>query len=164
MSATLNNLLHAVEQLCSDVESSTSGLRGAHKNAVARVRTCMQAAERIESELLKRSGEVAQGLRTRIKQLKSELETANRFLEAERNNHKVSIMEWQKDEAALQELRQRVEPWVEWCEPFGPNNEPVYMRVRKSVAIARMKQVHPELSDERALDEFLVVNWATIQR
>ena len=51
--------------------------------------------------------------------------------------------------------------WIEWIEPFGPNNEPVYMRVTPETAIAVMKKAHPELTDEQALDEFIVVNWAS---
>ena len=54
----------------------------------------------------------------------------------------------------------RPQKWIEWIEPFGPNNEPVYMRVTEQTAIAVMKKAHPELTDEQALDEFIVVNWA----
>ena len=50
--------------------------------------------------------------------------------------------------------------WIEWVEPFGPNNEPVYMRVEESTAIAVMKKMHPELADQEALEDFIVVHWA----
>lgn len=53
--------------------------------------------------------------------------------------------------------------WVEWIEPFGVHDEPVYMRVEAKVAAAKMQQVHPELTEEQALDEFIVVNWATVK-
>ena len=52
--------------------------------------------------------------------------------------------------------------WVEWIEPFGPNNEPVYLSVPATTAIAVMKHVHGYTSNEEALEEFIVVNWATI--
>ena len=51
--------------------------------------------------------------------------------------------------------------WVEWIEPFGPNNEPVYLRVPESTAIAQVKHVYGEMSDEDALEEFMVVKWAS---
>ena len=51
--------------------------------------------------------------------------------------------------------------WIEWIELYGPNNEPVFMRVKDTTAIAAMKEAHPELTDEEALEEFTVVNWAT---
>jgi hypothetical protein len=50
--------------------------------------------------------------------------------------------------------------WVEWIEPFGPNNEPVYLRVEASTAIAVMKEIHPELTDDHALESFIVMHWA----
>lgn len=50
--------------------------------------------------------------------------------------------------------------WVEWIEPFGPDNEPVYMRVPETTAIAIMKQQHPYATDADALDDFIVVHWA----
>jgi hypothetical protein len=61
--------------------------------------------------------------------------------------------------------------WVEWIEPFGVNNEPVYMRVLPEVAIAVQKKCVEQSnlknnrqfsysSDEQALDDFMVVNWA----
>ena len=59
------------------------------------------------------------------------------------------------------------ERWIEWIEPFGPNNEPVYMRVPASTAIAVAKKnwntpghVYYE-NDQDALDDFMVVNWAS---
>jgi len=59
--------------------------------------------------------------------------------------------------------------WVEWIEPFGPNNEPVYCRVRPDVAISTAK--HAALSadskyeykrDQDAFEDFVVVHWARI--
>jgi hypothetical protein len=57
--------------------------------------------------------------------------------------------------------------WIEWIEPFGPNNEPVYCRVPTSTAIAvakyiAAKQGHMYESDQDALDDFIIVHWATI--
>lgn len=54
--------------------------------------------------------------------------------------------------------------WIEWAEPWGLKDEPVFMRVRPEVAIAKMKASFPErnYSDEGALDEFIVVNWAQV--
>jgi hypothetical protein len=58
------------------------------------------------------------------------------------------------------------ECWIEWVEPFGPNNEPVYMRVSESTAIAAIKAVaakrgHVYADDNDALEDFIAVNWAT---
>lgn len=58
--------------------------------------------------------------------------------------------------------------WVEWVEPFGVNNEPVYLRVKAEVAIARQRDtafkargyVYP--TDEMALEDFITVHWATL--
>lgn len=81
---------------------------------------------------------------------------------------KKTMRAFEKSVSQNRELLMRIstneptERWVEWCEPFGPNNEPVYMHTKQSVVIAKMKQAHPELTDEQALDEFLVVNWATL--
>ena len=54
--------------------------------------------------------------------------------------------------------------WLEWVEPFGPNNEPVFMRVPYATAIARSKanasaNGHTYDNDEQALDDFRAVNW-----
>lgn len=58
--------------------------------------------------------------------------------------------------------------WIEWVEPFGPNNEPVFFRVPPETAIAvqkaTAKQANPDFvypSDQAALDDFIVVHWAT---
>jgi hypothetical protein len=58
------------------------------------------------------------------------------------------------------------ERWIEWVEPFGPNNEPVYMRVPESTAItvskaAAAKSGHVYANDTDALDDFIAVNCAT---
>jgi hypothetical protein len=53
--------------------------------------------------------------------------------------------------------------WVEWVEPFGPNNEPVYMRVADKTAIAVMKSLHKYESDEKAFEDFVTVHWASVR-
>jgi len=59
--------------------------------------------------------------------------------------------------------------WVEWTEPFGPNNEPVYLRVSRETAIvvaratALTTETHVYESDEKALEEFIIARWATIR-
>jgi hypothetical protein len=57
--------------------------------------------------------------------------------------------------------------WVEWVEPFGPNSEPVYCRVTKETAVATQKHSANDAkpgfiyeSDERALEDFMTVQWA----
>ena len=56
--------------------------------------------------------------------------------------------------------------WIEWIEPFGPNNEPVYCRVTAKTAIVTQKFSSSAkdgfvyASDEDALDDFMVVHWA----
>jgi hypothetical protein len=50
--------------------------------------------------------------------------------------------------------------WVEWIEPFGPNNEPVYCRVTRETAIATQRRIHEYASDQDALDDFVTVHWA----
>ena len=62
--------------------------------------------------------------------------------------------------------QQSTEKWVEWIEPFGPNNEPVYMRVPKSTAIAQAKAAAhqaglDDLTDEQLFENFKVVHWAS---
>jgi hypothetical protein len=57
--------------------------------------------------------------------------------------------------------------WVEWIEPFGPNNEPVYCRVEASTAIAVRKELaaklnHVYVNDEDALLDFIAVHWADV--
>lgn len=64
------------------------------------------------------------------------------------------------------------ERWVEWIEPFGPNNEPVYLSVPESTAISRAKanwaKYHPDkppyATDEDALDDFMIIQWATFRK
>jgi len=58
-----------------------------------------------------------------------------------------------------------LERWITWVEPFGPNNEPVYMFVPESTAIAVSKDFakrsnHTYTSDEEALSNFMDVHWA----
>jgi hypothetical protein len=51
--------------------------------------------------------------------------------------------------------------WIEWVEPYDESNDPVYLRIAATTAIAAMKRMHPYASDQDALEEFIVVNWAT---
>jgi len=58
------------------------------------------------------------------------------------------------------------ERWVEWIEPFGPNNEPVHCRVPESTAIAAAKHaasihLHEYANDAEALTDFMTVHWAS---
>ena len=59
--------------------------------------------------------------------------------------------------------------WVEWIEPFGPNNEPVYMSCPASTAIAVQKEGARKTkgfqyeTDMEALADFVAVNWATLK-
>ena len=55
--------------------------------------------------------------------------------------------------------------WVEWVVLFSKysGSDAVYMRVSKETAIKFMQAVHPDLSPERALEEFIVVNWASLR-
>lgn len=59
------------------------------------------------------------------------------------------------------------EQMVEWVEPFGPNDEPAFIRIARSTAIAQQK--HSALlggyvynNDEEALIDFIVVHWASV--
>lgn len=57
--------------------------------------------------------------------------------------------------------------WIEWVEPFE-DNDPVYMRVSRETAIKRQVRLgktlgKPYLSEKDALDDFIVVNWASIR-
>jgi hypothetical protein len=52
------------------------------------------------------------------------------------------------------------ERWIEWIEPFGPSNEPVYCRVPPATAIASQRRVADYPTDERALEDFMTVHWA----
>ncbi len=58
------------------------------------------------------------------------------------------------------------ERWLTWVEPFGPNNEPVYMFVPESTAVSLEKKVAWESkgyrykTDKDALEDFMAVNWA----
>ena len=58
------------------------------------------------------------------------------------------------------------ERWVEWVEPFGPNFEPVYMKTLASTAVMVQKKTaafhgHIYDTDEQALEDFMIVNWAS---
>ena len=58
------------------------------------------------------------------------------------------------------------ERWIEWIEPFGPSNEPVYCRIPVSTAVAHSKWCAAKISkytypnDEEALVDFMLVHWA----
>lgn len=70
----------------------------------------------------------------------------------------------EKEVQAVKENNSTVR-WVEWIEPFGPNNQPVYMAVPADTAIADAKYVaslhqHTYKNDEDALSDFMVVHWA----
>ena len=51
--------------------------------------------------------------------------------------------------------------WLTWIEPWGPNQEPIYCFAPATTCVAWAKKYHPERTDEGALDDFMVVNWAT---
>ena len=59
------------------------------------------------------------------------------------------------------------ERWIDWIEPFGPENQPVYMRVPESTAVAVSKTIaaskgHTSANDQQALDDFVTVHWAKV--
>jgi hypothetical protein len=53
---------------------------------------------------------------------------------------------------------------VEWVEPFGVKNSALKSRCTARDALEMMRSVHPGLyeTDERALDDFVVVHWANV--
>lgn len=55
--------------------------------------------------------------------------------------------------------------WIEWAEPFGPNDGTMYCRVSAETAIATIKAfaaAHKYIytNDQTALEEFMAVHWA----
>ncbi len=58
------------------------------------------------------------------------------------------------------------ERWLTWVKPFGPDNEPVYMFVSESTAVAVQKKTawdskgHLYANDDIALEDFIAVKWA----
>lgn len=56
---------------------------------------------------------------------------------------------------------------IEWIEPFGPSNEPVFCRVLPETAIAYQRRNALQAknyeyeSDEAALEDFMIVHWAS---
>lgn len=59
------------------------------------------------------------------------------------------------------------EVWIEWVEPFGPNNEPVYCQIPRSTAILVQKKIaadkgKPYAHDEDAFQDFVTVHWANV--
>jgi len=58
--------------------------------------------------------------------------------------------------------------WIEWCEPFGPNSEPVYCRVSEQTAIAAMKASAKKTgfeykTDGDALLDFITIHYAEVK-
>lgn len=56
------------------------------------------------------------------------------------------------------------ERWVTWVEPWGPNQEAIYCCAPASACIAWYQKYHKDLTDEQALDDFMVVNWASFTK
>ena len=59
------------------------------------------------------------------------------------------------------------ERWIDWIEPFGPENQPVYMCVPESTATVVSKTIaaskgHTYANDQQALDDFVTVHWASV--
>jgi hypothetical protein len=59
------------------------------------------------------------------------------------------------------------EEYIEWIEPFGPNNEPVFCRVPVATAIATQRHIaltspkqYEYPTDQAALEDFIVCHWA----
>ena len=58
------------------------------------------------------------------------------------------------------------EQMIEWIEPYGPDNEPVYMRLPRSTVIALQRSSAMKHSDyayetdDKAVEDFMVVHWA----
>lgn len=50
--------------------------------------------------------------------------------------------------------------WIEWVEPYGPNSEPVYMRVSVKTAVSYQRMKYLYDTDDEALADFMAVNWA----
>jgi hypothetical protein len=52
-------------------------------------------------------------------------------------------------------------PFIEWVEPLGSGSEPVYMRARRSDIATVRRRLEPRYeSDERAVEDFMVIYWA----
>jgi hypothetical protein len=59
----------------------------------------------------------------------------------------------------------KTKKWIEWVEPYGPNSEPVFLRVSEKTAIAVQKYKESQngytyKNDKQALDDFIICNWA----
>lgn len=51
--------------------------------------------------------------------------------------------------------------WIEWIEPFGSGNEAAIVRMLPSDVAAVQRRQEPRYeTDERAIDDFMVVHWA----
>jgi hypothetical protein len=59
--------------------------------------------------------------------------------------------------------------WVEWDEPYGPEDVHMICRVKADEIIKHMKNLqeykkdhpnYPYKSDQEALDDFVVIHWA----
>lgn len=52
--------------------------------------------------------------------------------------------------------------YIEWIEPFSDGNEPVICRMRvEDVASVQRRREPRYVSDEQAIDDFVVTHWAT---
>lgn len=57
----------------------------------------------------------------------------------------------------------KLEQYVEWVEPLDQSSVPVTLRAKASDVIASQRKREPRYtSDQQALDDFIVVNWATL--
>jgi hypothetical protein len=55
------------------------------------------------------------------------------------------------------------EKWYEWVEPVSEAAHPLYMHAPARTCMALFREAHPgrEITDELALDNFIVIYWAT---
>lgn len=87
--------------------------------------------------------------------------TADALRTEQEHNDKVRLTEQYAAAQAVPNKR-----WVEWVEPYGPNNAPVYKRVEDSTAIAIIQSIAAEkgmtMTDEDAFEDFVTVHWGTI--
>jgi hypothetical protein len=61
----------------------------------------------------------------------------------------------------LPRAKKSPDDWIEWVEPLGDGSEAVYSRARASdVAAVRRRNEPRYVSDEQAIDDFVVVYWA----
>jgi hypothetical protein len=53
--------------------------------------------------------------------------------------------------------------YVEWIEPKGEGSYVLHCRMKAEDVSAYVRESHPELTPEQALDEYTVVHWATLK-